>query len=112
MEWGCIGKSLGADGSLGDLVDERDDDCCEEDDDDDIQSALDADVPSVHLARLLVGRLDLPADLVALRERGSTMLIWFWIFSFWSPNSRMMLLLVFWVSLATRFIIRRRLVWS
>jgi hypothetical protein len=34
------------------------------------------------------------------------------IFSFWSPSSRMMLLLVFWVSLATRFIIRSRLVWS
>ena len=40
------------------------------------------------------------------------MLIWLFIFSFWSPSSRMMLLLVFCVSLATRFIIRSRFVWS
>lgn len=97
---------------IGEFVDEGGDDGDEEDDDDDIESAFDADIPAVHLSGLFIGLFDLPPDLVALRGKAPTMLIWLPIFSFWSPSSRMMLLLVFWVSLATRFIIRSRLVWS
>ena len=81
--------------AIGQFVDERGDDSDEEHDNDDVETELDTNIPAIHLSGLLVGLPDLPLDLVALHEKGVTMLIWLAIFSFWSPNSRMILLLVF-----------------
>ena len=81
--------------AIGHFVDERGDDSDEEHENDNVETKLDTNIPAIHLSGFLVGLPDLPLDLVALHEKALTMLIWLAIFSFWSPNSRMMLLLVF-----------------
>jgi hypothetical protein len=102
-----IAKSLARE-----LVDKGGEQGCEEDDVDQVEAALYAEVSPLHLPGLLVGLPDVLPDVVALAKPQLTMLIWLLIFSFWSPSSRMMLLLVFCVSLATRFIILSLFVWS
>jgi hypothetical protein len=111
LEW-LEGMSAREGLSFGELVDERDDDGCEEEDDDQVEGALYADVAALHFASLLVSLLDLSPDVVALHGLRLTRLIWLLIFSFWSPSSRMMLVVVSLDSLTTRFIDRSRLVWS
>lgn len=74
-------------GSLvGEFEDEGEHHHCEQHYYHQIQSAFDAEVPTVHLLGLGIRTLDLPAYFVALAEYMSTMSIWPLIFYFWSPS--------------------------
>lgn len=77
-----------------------------------VKGALDAHVAALHLSGLLVCCFYMTFDIVALSWVICTKLIWLFIFYFWSPNSRIMLFVVYPDSFTTRFIILNRLVWS